>query len=319
MADISTPVMNTSGGELIAHVTNSAMLDTAIREQDFVTSFSRNWNSLMDIMSVTRMIRKEPGSTLKYRRAAVQLLTASGGSIDRVNFKTGEEDDDGLTLSATNPIANWHSNNTVNNASSYFTGLVDRLTEYNPQYATFGHTSNIAEGETIPYSWGTVADVYFGELNVDKYAKAVSLEAINQWGYDSAVAETDAEFLNELQNLVLSDFYAFLQKCGSETGNAAAAASEGGNTQTWQQCLALAKGKCLNAFQKMHRLFSAISFQVERAARRGLDFRRLRRDTVSRLRLYVSVVVAVSQRHALFDKHVVESGKTLFLRNLCFG
>jgi len=253
MADISTPVMNTSGGELIAHVTNSMMLDTAIREQDFVTSFSRNWNSLMDIMNVTRMIRKEPGSTLKYRRAAVQLLTASGGSIDRVNFKTDEEGSDEPSLSTTNPIANWHSNNTVNNASSYFTGLVNRLTEYNPQYATFGHTSNIAEGETIPYSWGTVADIYFGELNVDKYAKAVSLEAINQWGYDSAVAETDAEFLNELQNLVLSDFYAFLQKCGSETGNAAAAASEGGNTQTWQQCLALAKGKCLNAFQKMRR------------------------------------------------------------------
>lgn len=260
MADYS-PVINTNNAT-ISHVTKSNMMDVGVREVDFVTQFSQNWDALSDILGTMRLICKEPGTTLKYRVATVQLLGQTGNEENSVTINPimrpgetsgksgGSSSEESVLLKDTNNI---QENTSTGQESSSYKAIAERLQKYNPKYATFGR-SNVPEGSVIPYSWGTVAEVPFGELTVDKYAKAVSLESINSYGYDIAVQETDNEFLNELQGMVLTDFYAFLRACGSADAAVAEAAEESGaKTKTWQQCLALARGRCLNEFMKMRR------------------------------------------------------------------
>lgn len=99
----------------------------------------------------------------------------------------------------------------------------------------------VAEGEVIPYSKATVEEVEYDTMTVEKYAKAVTIEAINEHGYDVAVAKTDDAFLFELQNDVTGRFYDYLK-----TGTLKV-------TETsWQRALAMAKGNVLNKFKGMH-------------------------------------------------------------------
>lgn len=100
----------------------------------------------------------------------------------------------------------------------------------------------IGEGEEIPYSRATITEVGYEDITVEKFAKAVSVEAVNKYGAEVAVARTDEEFMNELQNNVLTRFYTYLNT-GALTGTAA----------TWQAALAKAKGLVLDKFQKMRR------------------------------------------------------------------
>ena len=101
---------------------------------------------------------------------------------------------------------------------------------------------SIGEGEEIPYSRATIVEVGFEDITIEKYAKAVSIEAVNKYGAEVAVQRTDDEFRNELQNNVLTRFYTYLNT-GALTGTAA----------TWQAALAKAKGLVLDKFQKMRR------------------------------------------------------------------
>lgn len=103
-------------------------------------------------------------------------------------------------------------------------------------------SGSVGEGEDIPYSRATVSEVAYEDITIEKYAKAVSIEAVNKYGADVAVQRTDEEFRNELQNNVLTRFYTFLN-----TGALTATAS------TWQMALAKAKGIVLDKFQKMRR------------------------------------------------------------------
>ena len=45
----------------------------------------------------------------------------------------------------------------------------------------------VGEGEEIPYSKATVVETPYEEMTVEKYAKAVSIEAIKDHGYENAV------------------------------------------------------------------------------------------------------------------------------------
>ena len=69
-------------------------------------------------------------------------------------------------------------------------------------------SGTVGEGKPIPYSNFTVKEKTYAEITVEKYAKAVSLEAIKDHGYDNAVQKTDDEFLYQLQTLVIDSFYA---------------------------------------------------------------------------------------------------------------
>lgn len=100
----------------------------------------------------------------------------------------------------------------------------------------------VGEGEEIPYSLAEVHPIAYGDIEFGKYCKAVSIEAVNKYGAAVAIDKTDAAFLNELQNGVLTDFYTFL-KTGILTGA----------YSTWQMSLAMAKGLVLDKFSKMRK------------------------------------------------------------------
>lgn len=103
-------------------------------------------------------------------------------------------------------------------------------------------SGNVEEGEEIPYSKATVIETPYEEMTVEKYAKAVSIEAIKTYGYDVAVGMTDDAFLYELQDNVTRRFYAYLN-----TGKLASSET------TWQRALAMSKGLVINKFKQIHR------------------------------------------------------------------
>lgn len=109
------------------------------------------------------------------------------------------------------------------------------------------NTATVGEGDTIPYSQATVTEQAYAEMDVEKYRKGVTLEAIKTYGYDVAVAMTDEAFLRELQDRVMGKFYDYLN-----TGTLT-------NIQTtYQMTLAMAKGLVENKFKKMHRTATSV-------------------------------------------------------------
>lgn len=100
----------------------------------------------------------------------------------------------------------------------------------------------VGEGEAIPYSKASVEEIPCEEMRIDKWAKAVSIEAIKDKGYEAAVQLTDNEFLFELHSDVTDRFYKYLN-AGTLTSS----------EPTWQRALAMAKGRVLNRFRQMHR------------------------------------------------------------------
>lgn len=105
----------------------------------------------------------------------------------------------------------------------------------------------VAEGEEIPYSTVSIAPVAYADVDIRKYAKGVSIEAVNKWGAAVAVEKTDDAFLNELQGTVLDEFYDFLQ-----TGSMLSAET------TFQMAVAMAIGNVTNKFKQMRRDFTSI-------------------------------------------------------------
>lgn len=159
------------------NLTMASDITVKAREVDFVTRFTRNWDSLREIMNIMRPIRKAPGTTLTSYEATVALA-------------------DG----------------------------------------------DVKEGEDIPYSKATVKPVAYKDLALKKWAKAVSIEAVNQYGATIAVQRTDEAFLNELQTRVLDDFYAFLK-----TGTLSL------SEQDFQMAVAMAIGSVVDKFKKLRR------------------------------------------------------------------
>lgn len=99
---------------------------------------------------------------------------------------------------------------------------------------------DVPEGAVIPYSKAKVVPVAYDDLTIQKYAKAVSIESVNQFGAAVAVQKTDEAFLNELQTMVLDEFYEFLLT-GSLTST----------EDTFQMAVAMAIGQVVDKFKKM--------------------------------------------------------------------
>lgn len=85
-------------------------------------------------------------------------------------------------------------------------------------YETTGtlHSGAVAEGEIIPLSQYEQTKTPIGEITLKKWRKAVSAEAIKKSGYTTAVAETDAKMLKDVQKAIRGDFFTFLN--GDITG-----------------------------------------------------------------------------------------------------
>jgi len=159
------------------NLTKVANIDASVREIDFVTRFGRNWDSLREIMGITRPIRKTLGTQLVSYTASVDLADGTVG-----------------------------------------------------------------EGEEIPYSLAEVEPVTYSDITLEKFAKAVSIEAVNKYGASVAVQKTDDAFLNELQGNVLDRFYAFIQ-----TGTLTSTESN------FQMAVAMAIGKVKDKFKTLRR------------------------------------------------------------------
>ena len=96
---------------------------------------------------------------------------------------------------------------------------------------------SVGAGEVIPYSKTTITQAAKADITIEKYAKAVPIEDVDKYGAEIAIEKSDDAFLTKLQNVVLGDFYTFLNT-GSLTGTAT----------TWQAALAKAQGEVLNKF-----------------------------------------------------------------------
>ena len=165
-----------------ANLTITTDFRVKAREVDFVTRFTKNWDSLREVLGIMRPIRKDPGTTLASYEAYITL-----------------------------------------------------------------QSGNVGEGEEIPYSKAGVRPVAYGDLTLEKYAKAVSIESVNKYGAAVAVQKTDAAFLNELQGNVLDRFYTFLQ-----TGSLKSTET------TFQMGIAMAIGRVVDKFKKMRRDYTNI-------------------------------------------------------------
>lgn len=97
--------------------------------------------------------------------------------------------------------------------------------------------ASVGEGEEIPLTKTKVEPVAYGDITIEKYRKAVTIEAVTKYGATVAVERTDTAFRNKLQKKVLEDFYTFLK-----TGKLV------GTQKTWQRALAIAKGAVLKRF-----------------------------------------------------------------------
>ena len=101
----------------------------------------------------------------------------------------------------------------------------------------------VAEGDVIPFSKARVEEISYGTIAIKKYAKAVTIEAVDGKGYDNAILKTDEEFRNELQTDITDNFYSFL------INNGTLRATE----TTFQSAVSMAKGYVVNKWKKMHK------------------------------------------------------------------
>lgn len=103
---------------------------------------------------------------------------------------------------------------------------------------------DVDPGNVIPYSKATIQKVGYGDLKIQKYAKAVPVEDVDKYGVEIAVEKSDDAFLDELQGKVLDDFYAAI----SDDTHAMT-----GTYATFQMAVAMAIGKVKDKFKKMRK------------------------------------------------------------------
>lgn len=105
----------------------------------------------------------------------------------------------------------------------------------------------VPEGDEVPLSLATVEPVAAKALTLKKYRKRVTAEAVEKYGAAVAVQKTDDALLNELQGVVLDDFYAFALT-GLLTGN----------EDTFQMAVSMAIGKVKDKFKKLRLNYGSV-------------------------------------------------------------
>lgn len=113
--------------------------------------------------------------------------------------------------------------------------------------------ASVGEGEEIPYTEFEVNPVTYGDITLEKYAKAVSIESVAKYGAEVAIQKTDDAFLNELQSNVLTRFYTFLN-----TGTLTPTAAGIETPTSFQMALAMAKGIVVDKFNKLRRTVTEV-------------------------------------------------------------
>lgn len=108
---------------------------------------------------------------------------------------------------------------------------------------------DVPEGAVIPYSKATVTPVSYGDVALEKYAKAVTIEDVTKFGATVAIEKTDNAFLTELQAQVTDRLYENL----NDDDEAIEVTGE-----NLQQTVARAIGAVKNKFKKLHKTVSEI-------------------------------------------------------------
>lgn len=112
-----------------------------------------------------------------------------------------------------------------------------------------GDSVSVPAGAVIPYSKATVQEIGFSDVSLEKYAKAVPIEDVNQYGAEVAIQRTDEAFLFELQEKVMSAFYtALTDDTYAETGS----------YETFQMAVAMAIGLVRNKFKTLHKTITDV-------------------------------------------------------------
>lgn len=83
------------------NMTGQAQIQVRAREIDFVTSFGKNMQALLDIMGITRMVKKQNGTVLKVKKVSGTLQSgdvAEGDEIPLSQYKVEEKDFDTIKI-----------------------------------------------------------------------------------------------------------------------------------------------------------------------------------------------------------------------------
>ena len=83
------------------NMTGVAQIQVRAREIDFVTSFGQNMQALLDVMGISRMIRKQNGSMLRVRTASGTLQSgdvAEGDIVPLSQYEVTEKDFDTIKI-----------------------------------------------------------------------------------------------------------------------------------------------------------------------------------------------------------------------------
>lgn len=101
---------------------------------------------------------------------------------------------------------------------------------------------SVGEGETINLSSVQYETVAHADLKIRKYKTSTSVEAVDKYGAEVAVEMSDDAFLDELQAVVMGEFYDFAQT-GALTRNEV----------NFQMAVSMAIGAVKDKFKQMHR------------------------------------------------------------------
>jgi len=97
---------------------------------------------------------------------------------------------------------------------------------------------SVPEGQLIPLSKYQVEPVTFAEIEIKKWRKSTTAEAISEKGYDQACTKTTNEMLKDVQRGIRKNFFDFMESAA--TGGSAVATSV--TAPTFQAVLAQAWG-----------------------------------------------------------------------------
>ena len=98
------------------------------------------------------------------------------------------------------------------------------------------------EGEEVQFSKATLTESYTEALTIERYAKSVTIQAIDEKGYDNAVNKTDEEFRNKLLGKITDKLYTGLEKGTLSVSG-----------ETLQKALAKGLGAVRNKFKMLDR------------------------------------------------------------------
>ena len=102
---------------------------------------------------------------------------------------------------------------------------------------------SVPEGDDIPLSKYATTAVNVGEIELKKWRKATSAEAIIEKGYDQAVETTTDRMLKDVQKGIRTDLFGFL---ATGEGSATGADFQGALAQAWGQLQVLFEDDALD-------------------------------------------------------------------------